>query len=183
MNSGAKPAGYHFQVSPSKCKHWESDGPPSLYLLLHVPNLGACCEDELSHVWEALGIGLAPSQHSPNNTYYCCFVFQIFIWIGKDANEVERTESLKSGKQDPTDNDGIYPECLLWSSWLLFSPHSSKSHIKTRQNLTSFCFLNWSVMEFFWTEEFQNKNKKNVVLPNLEHDYTNYSTNFKYTLL
>ncbi|EPY73724.1 adseverin-like isoform 1 [Camelus ferus] len=35
---------------------------------------------------------------------------QIFIWIGKDANEVEKTESLKSGKLDPVgSNAGTYP--------------------------------------------------------------------------
>lgn len=41
--------------------------------------------------------GPALSQHS--NSIYG-FIFQIFIWIGKDANEVEKTESLKSGKLD-----------------------------------------------------------------------------------
>lgn len=30
------------------------------------------------------------------------FAFQIFVWIGRDANEVERAESLKSGKMDST---------------------------------------------------------------------------------
>lgn len=40
----------------------------------------------------------ALSQHSSNRIYG--FIFQIFVWIGKDANEVEKSESVKSGKLD-----------------------------------------------------------------------------------
>lgn len=112
-------------------------------------------------VWEALCIRLAQHLHSQNNVYYYCFIFQIFIWIGKDANEVEKSESLKSGKLDPVGNYDSNSEQVLPSSWLLFSPHPPKPHIKTKKNL-SFHLQNWRVMEFFLNEEFQKRNKKNI---------------------
>lgn len=112
-------------------------------------------------VWEALCIWLAQHLHSQNNVYYYCFIFQIFIWIGKDANEVEKSESLKSGKLDPVGNYDSNSEQVLPSSWLLFSPHPPKPHIKTKKNL-SFHLQNWRVMEFFLNEEFQKRNKKNI---------------------
>ncbi|KAM6974936.1 scinderin [Tautogolabrus adspersus] len=99
-----------------KAKYQTSDRLES-QTLPHPPRLFGCSNKTGRFIIEEVPGEFTQDDLAEDDVMLLDVWDQVFVWIGKDANEVERTESLKSAKQyvesDPSGRDKQTPQVVV----------------------------------------------------------------------